>query len=45
VDAVGSSPERPAAVGKSEVIRMGKVMKDVGIRAEWGAGRLVNIGY
>ena len=34
VEAVGSSPERFAAIMKSEMARMGKVIKDSGIRAE-----------
>ena len=34
VEIVGSSPEQTAAMVKSEVARMGKVIKDAGIRAE-----------
>jgi tripartite-type tricarboxylate transporter receptor subunit TctC len=34
VEAVGSSPEQLAAMMKSEMTRMGKVIRDAGIRAE-----------
>ena len=34
LEAVGSSPEQLAAAMKSEMARMGKVIKDAGIRAE-----------
>jgi len=34
VEVVGSTPEQFAAAVKSEMIRMGKLIKDVGIRAE-----------
>jgi len=34
VEAVGSSPEQLGAIMKSEIVRMGKVIKDAGIREE-----------
>ena len=34
VETVGNSPDELAATMKSEIARMGKVIKDVGIRAE-----------
>jgi tripartite-type tricarboxylate transporter receptor subunit TctC len=34
VDVVGSSPEELAAAVKSDMVRLGKMIKDAGIRAE-----------
>ena len=34
VEAVGSTPEQYAALIKAEIVQLGKVIKDAGIRAE-----------